>query len=79
MDLQRAWAARDSGSGEEHRLLGQGSLLARSLSGRLLRPRTLGQQGPTWRRSSTHDSPWPCGPAGSGKPCCATVRRAHAD
>ena len=72
MDLQTALAALDSGSGEEHRALGK-RVLARSLSGKLLRPRTLGQRAYV-EAIEQHDLTLALGPAGSGKTLLATVQ-----
>ncbi|NQV10703.1 MAG: PhoH family protein [Cyanobacteria bacterium] len=72
MDLQTALAALDAGSGEEHRALGN-RVLARSLSGKLLRPRTLGQRAYV-EAIEQHDLTLALGPAGSGKTLLATVQ-----
>ncbi|MCP9849724.1 PhoH family protein [Cyanobium sp. Morenito 9A2] len=72
VDLQTALSALDSGRGEEHRALGQ-QVLARSQSGRLLRPRTLNQKAYV-EAMERHDLTLALGPAGTGKTFLATVQ-----
>ncbi|MCT0201874.1 PhoH family protein [Synechococcus sp. CS-603] len=72
MDLQTAQAALDSGTGTEYRALSN-RVLARSLSGKLLRPRTVGQR--TYVEAiEQHDLTLALGPAGTGKTLLATVQ-----
>jgi phosphate starvation-inducible protein PhoH and related proteins len=71
VDLQTALSALDSGRGDEHRQLGQ-QVLARSQSGKLLRPRTLRQKGYV-EAMEAHDLTLALGPAGTGKTFLATV------
>jgi phosphate starvation-inducible protein PhoH and related proteins len=71
VDLNTALHALDSGRGEEHRQLG-GQVLARSQSGKLLRPRTLRQKAYV-QAMERHDLTLALGPAGTGKTFLATV------
>jgi phosphate starvation-inducible PhoH-like protein len=72
VDLQTALTALDTGRGAEHRELGQ-QVLARSQSGKLLRPRTLRQKAFVEAMES-HDLTLALGPAGTGKTFLATVQ-----
>jgi phosphate starvation-inducible PhoH-like protein len=72
VDLQTALAALDTGRGKEHQQLGQ-QVLARSQSGRLLRPRTLNQKAYV-EAMERHDLTLALGPAGTGKTFLATVQ-----
>ncbi|MGB7563581.1 MAG: PhoH family protein [Prochlorococcaceae cyanobacterium] len=72
VDLQTALAALDTGRGKEHQQLGQ-QVLARSQSGRLLRPRTLNQKAYV-EAMECHDLTLALGPAGTGKTFLATVQ-----
>ncbi len=71
VDLQTALTALDTGRGEEHARLGE-QVLARSQSGRLLRPRTLRQKAYV-DAMERHDLTLALGPAGTGKTFLATV------
>jgi len=71
VDLQTALTALDTGRGEEHQQLGK-QVLARSQSGRLLRPRTLRQKAYV-EAMERHDLTLALGPAGTGKTFLATV------
>ena len=71
VDLQTALTALDTGRGEEHQQLGR-QVLARSLSGKLLRPRTLRQKAYV-EAMERHDLTLALGPAGTGKTFLATV------
>jgi len=71
VDLQTALTALDTGRGEEHQQLGK-QVLARSTSGRLLRPRTLRQKSYV-EAMERHDLTVALGPAGTGKTFLATV------
>jgi len=71
VDLQTALTALDTGRGQEHQQLGQ-QVLARSQSGRLLRPRTLRQRAYV-EAMERHDLTVALGPAGTGKTFLATV------
>ncbi len=71
VDLQTALTALDTGRGQEHQQLGQ-QVLARSQSGRLLRPRTLRQKAYV-EAMERHDLTVALGPAGTGKTFLATV------
>jgi len=71
VDVQTALAAHDSGRGEEHQELGR-QVLARSQSGKLLRPRTLRQKAYV-EAMERHDLTLALGPAGTGKTFLATV------
>ncbi|MGL6135440.1 MAG: PhoH family protein [Prochlorococcaceae cyanobacterium] len=71
VDLNTALQALDSGRGEEHRDLGN-LVLARSQTGRLLRPRTLRQKAYV-QAMERHDLTLALGPAGTGKTFLATV------
>jgi phosphate starvation-inducible PhoH-like protein len=71
VDVQTALSALDSGRTEEHQDLGR-QVLARSQSGKLLRPRTLRQK--TYVDAmERHDLTLALGPAGTGKTFLATV------
>jgi phosphate starvation-inducible PhoH-like protein len=71
VDLTTALHALDSGRGEDHRALAD-QVLARSQSGKLLRPRTLRQK--TYVQAmERHDLTVALGPAGTGKTFLATV------
>jgi phosphate starvation-inducible PhoH-like protein len=70
-DLQTALTALDTGRGDEHRQLGR-QVLARSQTGRLLRPRTLRQKAYV-EAMERHDLTLALGPAGTGKTFLATV------
>jgi len=71
VDLQTALTALDTGRGEEHQQLGR-QVLARSQSGKLLRPRTLRQKAYV-EAMERHDLTVALGPAGTGKTFLATV------
>ena len=72
VDVQTALQALDTGRGEEHQQLGR-QVLARSQSGKLLRPRTLRQK--TYVEAmERHDLTIALGPAGTGKTFLATVQ-----
>jgi phosphate starvation-inducible PhoH-like protein len=71
VDLNTALQALDTGRGEEHRDLSN-LVLARSQSGRLLRPRTLRQKAYV-QAMERHDLTLALGPAGTGKTFLATV------
>jgi phosphate starvation-inducible PhoH-like protein len=71
VDLQTALSALDTGRGEEHQQLGR-QVLARSQSGKLLRPRTLRQKAYV-EAMERHDLTLALGPAGTGKTFLATV------
>ena len=72
VDVQTALQALDTGRGEEHQQLGR-QVLARSQSGKLLRPRTLRQK--TYVEAmERHDLTLALGPAGTGKTFLATVQ-----
>jgi phosphate starvation-inducible PhoH-like protein len=71
VDLQTALHALNQGRGEEHRQLAN-QVLARSQSGRLLRPRTLKQKAYI-EAIERHDLTLALGPAGTGKTFLATV------
>ncbi|MFZ9229506.1 MAG: PhoH family protein [Prochlorococcaceae cyanobacterium] len=71
VDLQTALSALDTGRGEEHQQLGK-QVLARSTSGRMLRPRTLRQKAYV-EAMERHDLTVALGPAGTGKTFLATV------
>ena len=70
-DLQTALTALDTGRSDEHRQLGR-QVLARSQTGRLLRPRTLRQKAYV-EAMERHDLTLALGPAGTGKTFLATV------
>jgi len=72
VDLQTALAALDSGRSEEHRGMGN-QVLATSVRGRSLRPRTLRQKG-FIEAMERHDLTLAIGPAGTGKTFLATVQ-----
>ena len=71
VDIQTALTALDTGCGSEHQQLGK-QVLARSQSGRLLRPRTLRQKAYV-EAMERHDLTVALGPAGTGKTFLATV------
>ncbi|MCP9775099.1 PhoH family protein [Cyanobium sp. WAJ14-Wanaka] len=71
VDVQIALQALDAGRGEEHQQLGK-QVLARSQSGKLLRPRTLKQKAYV-EAMERHDLTLALGPAGTGKTFLATV------
>ena len=71
VDLQSALTALDTGRADEHQQLGR-QVLARSQSGRLLRPRTLKQKAYV-EAMEGHDLTLALGPAGTGKTFLATV------
>jgi phosphate starvation-inducible PhoH-like protein len=71
-DLQTVLAALDGGQGPAQQQLGK-QVLARSQSGRLLRPRTLKQQAYV-EAIESHDLTLALGPAGSGKTFLAAVQ-----
>jgi len=71
VDLQTALSALDTGRGAEHQQLGR-QVLARSQTGRLLRPRTLRQKAYV-EAMEGHDLTVALGPAGTGKTFLATV------
>ena len=71
VDLNTALHALDSGRGEDHRALAE-QVLARSQSGKLLRPRTLRQKAYV-QAMERHDLTLALGPAGTGKTFLATV------
>jgi phosphate starvation-inducible protein PhoH and related proteins len=72
VDLQTALNALDTGRSSEHRELSQ-QVLARSQSGKLLRPRTVRQK--TYVEAmERHDLTLALGPAGTGKTFLATVQ-----
>ena len=72
VDLQTALTSLDSGRSEEHRDLGR-QVLATSVRGRSLRPRTLRQKG-FIEAMERHDLTLAIGPAGTGKTFLATVQ-----
>jgi phosphate starvation-inducible protein PhoH and related proteins len=72
VDLNTALQALDSGQGEDHRALTD-QVLARSQSGKLLRPRTLRQKAYV-QAMERHDLTLALGPAGTGKTFLATVQ-----
>jgi phosphate starvation-inducible PhoH-like protein len=72
VDVQTALQALDTGRGEEHQQLGR-QVLARSQSGKLLRPRTLRQKAYV-EAMERHDLTIALGPAGTGKTFLATVQ-----
>jgi phosphate starvation-inducible PhoH-like protein len=71
VDLNTALQALDSGRGADHRALSD-QVLARSQSGKLLRPRTLRQKAYV-QAMERHDLTVALGPAGTGKTFLATV------
>jgi len=71
VDLNTALQALDSGRGDDHRALSD-QVLARSQSGKLLRPRTLRQKAYV-QAMERHDLTVALGPAGTGKTFLATV------
>ena len=72
VDVQTALTSLDSGRSEEHRDLGR-QVLATSVRGRSLRPRTLRQKG-FIEAMERHDLTLAIGPAGTGKTFLATVQ-----
>jgi phosphate starvation-inducible PhoH-like protein len=72
VDLNTALQALDTGRAAEHRAMGQ-QVLARSQSGRLLRPRTLRQRHYV-EAMERHDLTLALGPAGTGKTFLAVVQ-----
>jgi phosphate starvation-inducible PhoH-like protein len=72
VDVQTALQALDTGRGDEHQQLGR-QVLARSQSGKLLRPRTLRQKAYV-EAMERHDLTIALGPAGTGKTFLATVQ-----
>ncbi len=72
VDLQTALVALDTGRSDEHRELSQ-QVLARSQSGKLLRPRTERQRAYV-EAMERHDLTLALGPAGTGKTFLATVQ-----
>jgi phosphate starvation-inducible PhoH-like protein len=72
VDVQVALQALDTGRSKEHQQLGR-QVLARSQSGKLLRPRTLRQQAYVEAMES-HDLTIALGPAGTGKTFLAAVQ-----
>lgn len=72
VDVQTALVALDTGRSAEHRDLGN-VVLARSQSGKLLRPRTLRQRSYV-EAMERHDLTLALGPAGTGKTFLATVQ-----
>ncbi len=76
VDVQTALTALDTGRGEEHQQLGK-QVLARSQSGKLLRPRTLKQKAYV-EAIERHDLTFALGPAGTGKTFLAAVQAVRA-
>jgi phosphate starvation-inducible PhoH-like protein len=76
VDVQTALAALDTGRSEEHQQLGK-QVLARSQSGKLLRPRTLKQKAYV-EAIERHDLTFALGPAGTGKTFLAAVQAVRA-
>lgn len=72
VDIQTALTSLDSGRSDEHRDLGR-QVLATSVRGRSLRPRTLRQKG-FIEAMERHDLTLAIGPAGTGKTFLATVQ-----
>ena len=72
VDVQTALTALDTGRAEQHQQLGQ-QVLARSQSGKLLRPRTLKQKAYV-EAIERHDLTLALGPAGTGKTFLAAVQ-----
>lgn len=70
-DLTTALTALDTGRGQEHQNLGN-TVLARSQTGRLLRPRTLRQKAYV-EAIERHALTFALGPAGTGKTFLATI------
>ena len=70
-DLTTALTALDTGRGQEHQNLG-GTVLARSQTGRLLRPRTLRQKAYV-EAIERYALTFALGPAGTGKTFLATI------
>lgn len=71
IDLATALTALDTGRGQEHQDLGH-TVLARSQTGRLLRPRTLRQKAYV-EAIERHALTFALGPAGTGKTFLATI------
>ncbi|KEF42986.1 MAG: phosphate starvation protein PhoH [Cyanobium sp. CACIAM 14] len=72
VDIQAALTALDTGQGEEHGRMGR-QILATSVGGRPLRPRTLRQK--TYVEAiERHDLTLAIGPAGTGKTFLATIQ-----
>lgn len=71
IDLATALTALDTGRGQEHKDLGH-TVLARSQTGRLLRPRTLRQKAYV-EAIERHALTFALGPAGTGKTFLATI------
>jgi phosphate starvation-inducible PhoH-like protein len=76
VDVQSALTALDTGQRAEHQELGQ-QVLARSQSGKLLRPRTLKQKAYV-EAIERHDLTLALGPAGTGKTFLAAVQAVRA-
>ncbi len=76
VDVQTALTALDTGRGDEHQQLGK-QVLARSQSGKLLRPRTLKQKAYV-EAIERHDLTLALGPAGTGKTVLAAVQAVRA-
>ncbi len=76
VDVQTALSALDTGRGDEHQQLGK-QVLARSQSGKLLRPRTLKQKAYV-EAIERHDLTLALGPAGTGKTFLAAVQAVRA-
>jgi phosphate starvation-inducible PhoH-like protein len=72
VDIQSALTALDTGHSEEHGRMGR-QILATSMSGRLLRPRTLKQKAYV-EAIAGHDLTLAIGPAGTGKTFLATIQ-----
>ena len=72
VDIQTSLQALDTGRGDEHRELSD-QVLARSQSGKLLRPRTLRQKQYV-EAMERHDLTLALGPAGTGKTFLAVVQ-----
>jgi phosphate starvation-inducible PhoH-like protein len=72
VDIQSALNALDTGRSEEHGRMGR-QVLATSISGRLLRPRTLRQKAYV-EAIEGHDLTLAIGPAGTGKTFLATIQ-----
>lgn len=71
VDIQSALTALDSGRSDQHRRMGQ-QVLATSITGRPLRPRTL-RQNSYVEAIEHHDLTLAIGPAGTGKTFLATI------
>lgn len=72
VDLQTSFQALDTGRGDEHRQMSR-QVLARSQSGKLLRPRTLRQKAYV-EAMENHELTLALGPAGTGKTFLAVVQ-----